>query len=146
VPPVASIDAAPPPPAIDAQVIPDELANAPAWIFRYATKARAETWTLQHHGGGALVLVESARGPTRYRGTAIDGASLKLDVVSGPNKLTLDCKRQKRAVGTTCNDAKAKQIDVLDCYHPDFASPMTFGASPGIEFTDDCNGYRLIAK
>lgn len=140
---VAAVDAAPPP--IDALVIPDELANAPAWIFRYATKDRTETWTLRHHGGGALVTVEG-KATMRYHGTATDGASLAIAVVAGANKLSLDCKKVKRGVGTACNDAKAKPIDVLDCYHPDFGSPMTFGPAPGIEYTDSCNGYRLIAK
>jgi hypothetical protein len=144
-PPLASVDAAPPPPAIDALVISDELANAPAWIFRYATKERSETWTLRHHNGSALVVVEG-KTTTRYHGTATDGASLAIAVVAGASKLSLDCKKGKRGVGTACNDARAKPIDILDCYHPDFGSPMTFGAAPGIEYTDSCNGYRLIAK
>ncbi|MBX3159027.1 MAG: hypothetical protein KF773_23875 [Deltaproteobacteria bacterium] len=143
--PVAAIDAAAP--AADAAPqVPDELAHAPAWIFRYATAERTETWTLRHHGDGALVTVEGAQGTTRYLGTAADGASLALAVTSGPNQLALDCKRQKRGVGATCNDPKAKPLDVLDCYHPDFGAPMTFGAAPGIEYTDACKGYRLIAK
>ena len=32
------------------------------------------------------------------------------------------------------------------CYHPDFGSPMTFGAAPGIAYVVDasCTGFRLV--
>ena len=95
----------------------------------------------------ALVTVEAAQGTTRYVGTAAVGASLVLTLAAGAHKLSLDCKRTKKPVGTKCNDAKAKQLDVLDCFHPDFKAPMTFGPAPGIEFvaTAQCNGYRLLA-
>jgi hypothetical protein len=134
-----SIDAAP-----DA---PDPLANAPAYIFRYHTAARSETWTLRYGDGAALLVVEGVQGSQRYRGTATEGASLALDVTTGTAKLALDCKRAKRALGAKCNDKKAKPIDVLDCFHPDFATPMTFGPSPGVEYVVDatCNGFRLVA-
>jgi hypothetical protein len=44
-------------------------------------------------------------------------------------------------------DKATKKVDVLDCYHPDFAAPMSFGAEPGIEFVAEakCSGYRRIA-
>ena len=137
----AAVDAAP-----DAGVSEAVLA-APAWVFRYSTAQRKETWTLRHNGGEALVTVETAQATQRYLGTATQGASLVVDVSTGTAKLTLDCKNAKRAVGTKCNDAKAKKLDVLDCYHPDFKEPMPFGPAPGIEYQVDasCNGYRLVA-
>jgi len=144
--PVAAVDAAPPAPP-DADV-PEAVASAPAWVFRYSAPNRVETWTLRHAGDKALVVVEAANGTARYIGSAADGASLKLDVLAGSNKLVLDCKRAQRAIGTKCNDTKAKKLDVLDCFHPDFKEPMTFGPAPGIEFvtSDSCNGYRLIGN
>jgi len=154
--------AAPPPPVVehpeappvakDAAVdappdAPDPLASAPAYIFRYHTAARSETWTLRYGDGAALLVVEGAQGTQRYRGTATEGASLALDVTTGTAKLALDCKRAKRPLGVKCNDKKARPIDVLDCFHPDFATPMTFGAAPGVEYVVDatCNGFRLVA-
>lgn len=121
-----------------------ELAAAPAWVFRYNAPGRVETWTLRHLGETAMVVVEGAR-TTRYLGTATDGAELKIAVAEGPNHLTLTCKRAQKAIGTKCN-AKAKQLGVLDCYHPDFEAPMTFGPAPGVEFvqSDACAGYRLL--
>lgn len=142
-PPVAS-DAAPPDATPDAGVSA-ALAAAPAWVFRYATAQRTETWTLRMDEGQALVVVESAHGTLRYTGTVTD--ALALDVSTGTAKLALSCKRAKRALSAKCNDTKAKPIDVLDCYHPDFKEPMPFGPAPGIEYAVDasCNGYRLIA-
>lgn len=121
------------------------LAGAPAWVFRYATAQRTETWTLRMDAGQALLLVESARGTLRYTGSVSD--ALALDVTTGTAKLALSCKHAKRALSAKCNDTKAKPIDVLDCYHPDFKEPMPFGPAPGIEYAVDatCNGYRLIA-
>lgn len=134
----------PPDAAVDAGV-PDELANAPAWIFRFNAPPRVETWTLRHHGGLALVVVEAASGTTRYFGTATEGKTLALSVAAGSNTLTLDCQRKQQSIGTKCNDTKAKPMDVLDCYHPDFKSPMTFGPSPGVEYTTaGCTGYRMV--
>ncbi len=152
-PPPAPVEKPAPPPVIvvappDAAVdAPDPLANAPAYVFRYNTAQRTETWTLRYGDGAALLVVEGAQGAQRYRGTATEGASLALDVSTGTAKLALDCKHAKRAIGTKCNDAKAKKIDVLDCFHPDFATPMTFGAAPGVEYAVDahCNGFRLVA-
>jgi hypothetical protein len=137
----ASVDAVP-----DAG-ISAALAAAPAWVFRYNAPGRLETWTLRYAGGDALVVVESARGPITYTGTAEDGASLKLAVKAGATAMALDCKREQLAVGLKCGDKTTKKIDVLSCYHPDFKSPMSFGAAPGIEFAgvDGCNGYRFIA-
>lgn len=140
-PVVVAVDAAAP----DAGV-PEEVANAPAWVFRYNAPGRLETWTLRYHGDTALVTVEAARGTTRYLGSVDEGASLSLSLAAGPNKLALECKRAQQPIGKKCGDTKAKKLDVLDCYHPDFKAPMTFGPAPGIEFVTsaDCNGYRLL--
>lgn len=137
----AAVDAAP-----DAGV-PEAVMAATAWVFRYTTAQRAETWTLRYAGGSALLVVETAQRATRYFGTATEGTSLVLAVSTSSAKLALDCKHAKRAVGVKCNDTKAKPIELLDCFHPDFAQPMPFGAAPGVEYavTDTCNGYRLAA-
>lgn len=125
--------------------IPAAVLAAPAWVFRYTTAQRAETWTLRHAEGSALLIVETAQGTTRYTGTATPGPSLVLAVSTASAKLALDCKPAKRPIGAKCNDTKAKPIELLDCYHPDFAAPMPFGPAPGVEYavTADCNGYRL---
>lgn len=138
--PAPPIDAPPPDAGPSA-----ELAGAPAWVFRYSAPGRVETWTLRYHGETAMVVVEGQRTAT-YLGMATDGAELKIAVAEGPNHLTLACKRTHKAIGTQCNDTKAKQLAVLDCYHPDFEAPMTFGPAPGVEFvqSDRCNGYRLL--
>jgi hypothetical protein len=137
----AAVDAAP-----DAGV-PEAVMAAPAWVFRYTTAQRAETWTFRHAGGSALLVVETAQGATRYTGTATEGASLVLAVSTATAKLALDCKHARRAIGAKCNDTKAKPIELLDCFHPDFAQPMPFGAAPGVEYAvvDGCTGYRLAA-
>ena len=138
-PPVdAAVDASP-----DAGV-PQAVLDAPAWIFKYSTADRRETWTLRHDAGQALLVVETAQGAQRYLGTITDGA---LAVSTGTAKLALDCKASKRALSSKCNDAKAPKVDVLDCYHPDFTEPMPFGKAPGVEYVvaADCNGYRLAA-
>ena len=84
----------------------------------------------------------------RYTGTATDGDALALDVTTGSARLALSCKHTKRALGRKCNDAKAKPIEVLDYFHPDFAAPMPFGHAPGIEYVVDasCNGYRVVGS
>lgn len=126
--------------------VPAAVSAAPAWVFRYATAQRTETWTLQHADGAALLVVEAASGTQRYHGTATATADgLALDVTTGSARLALTCKRARRPLGTACNDAKAPAQDLLDCYHPDFAAPMPFGAAPGVEYVVDtsCNGYRL---
>ncbi len=127
--------------------IPQAVLDAPAWVFRYHTADRTETWTLRYSGADAMMVVESAAGTTRYVGTATDGASLVLDLRATTAAIALDCKRASRAMGTACNDSKAPAVEILDCYHKDFAAPMPFGAAPGIEYVDDdtCNGYRLVA-
>jgi hypothetical protein len=144
-PPVPADAAAPdaPPDAGPSEAV----LHAPAWVFRYHTAQRSETWTLRFAGDAALLEVQTAQGVTRYAGAAADGASLALSLSTGRAKMALDCKRVKRAIGRACNDSKASPIDVLDCYHPDFAAPMPFGPAPGIEYVVDerCNGYRLIA-
>lgn len=142
---------APAPIAVDAPP-PDAgpsaaVAAAPPWIFRYNAGGRLETWTLRHAGGEAMLEVQSAQGTTRYLGTATEGASLALSVMSGANAMQLDCKRGKQPIGTKCGDPGASPMDVLDCYHPDFKTPMTFAPAPGAEFVSDgaCTGYRLLA-
>ena len=122
------------------------MTAAPAWVFRFASPERTETWTLRFADGKALLVVDNAQGPRRYIGTATDGTSLVLAVTSANAKIALDCKRSKRAASTKCNDTKAKPIDVLDCYHPDFKEPMPFAPAPGMEYAADtgCKGYRLI--
>lgn len=119
---------------------------APAWVFQYSTPARTETWTLRHAEGQAVIEVLSAGRTQVYTGTATQGASLALAVSTGTAKLTLDCKHAKRPLSHKCNDTKAKAIEVLDCYHPDFKAPMPFGPFPGVEYveTKGCTGYRLI--
>ncbi len=148
----------PSPPPVDAAVVvvaappdaalPDGVVTAPAWIFRYHTADRGETWTLRYADARALLEVDRGQGaPMRYTGTATDaGDALALDVATTSAHLALSCKHTKRALGRKCNDTKAKPIEVLDCYHPDFAQPMPFGHEPGIEYVVDatCNGYRTI--
>lgn len=138
----AGIDAPAPAP-----VPVDELADAPAWTFRYHAPDRLETWTLRYRGDRATVAVETRQATTRYAGSVVDGKTLVLTLASGPNKLSLECKRAKLAVAATCGDKVTKSVDVLDCYHPDFASPMSFGPPPGLEFviTDRCSGYQRPA-
>lgn len=137
----AAVEAAPP------DAFPEAVLEAPAWIFGYHTADRSETWTLRHAAGTALLVVATARGEQRYVGTATEDAAggLKLDVSTGTAKLALACKRAERAVSATCNDRKARPVEVLDCYHPDFQTPMPFAPAPGIEYVDDasCHGYRL---
>jgi hypothetical protein len=149
--PTTSPDPEPIDGGVDAPVdaLPDALVNAPAWIFRYATKERTETWTLRRDAGAALLVVESAQGERRYTGTARESdAVIALDVSTGSAKMILECKREKQAVSAKCNDRKAKPIEVLNCYHADFKAPMPFGPAPGIEYVVDatCNGYRTIGS
>lgn len=134
--PVAVIDAAP--------AIPADLADAPAWVFRFNSPNRVETWTLRWVGDRALLVVEGAT-TTTYVGSATDGASLKVDVSTSNAKMSLDCKRDKLAASATCGDAKAGKVDVLACYAVGFDTPMSFG-QPGIEYVagPGCTGYRLI--
>ncbi len=138
--PVVSVDAAVP----DAG-IPAEVMAAPAWIFRYSAPGRVETWTLRYSGDSALLVVEAATGTIRYVGSMSSTGQLTASTANA--KMSLDCKPDKAAIGTKCNDTKAKKIDVLNCFHPDFKTPMTFGHEPGVEFvmSDSCNGFRLIA-
>jgi hypothetical protein len=143
---------APPPPPADAAVdaaSPDAGVpkGAAVWRFRYNTAQRTETWSLRFGDGHASIDVESASGTMHYFGTAIDGESLKLDVATSSAKLSLECKRAKRPLSEKCNDKKAKPVDVLDCYHPDFKEPMPFGEGQGVEYVVEpkCTGYRLIA-
>jgi hypothetical protein len=95
-----------------------------------------------------VLIVDTAGRQMLYMGGAAEGETLKVSVASGTARLTLDCKRVKRPLGAKCNDSKAKPIEVLDCYHPDFKTPMPFGPSPGVEYIVDasCNGYRLVPK
>lgn len=126
--------------------IPDEVSSAPAWIFRYNTPDRAETWTLRYHGDTALLVVETRQRTLRYIGSATEGASLALALAAGPSRLSLDCKHEQMPLSAKCNDMKAAKQNVLNCYHPDFKAPMTFGPAPGVEYVvaADCNGFRLV--
>lgn len=144
---------------------PAELLTAPAWIFRYAPPAdardarrrgagpghhswdappRVATWTLRHRDGRALVEVESGQGTARYLGTATEGASLAIDVASPTATMKLDCRPASRPIGATCDARRPAALDVLDCYHPDFAAPMTFARAPGVVFDAACNAYRRL--
>jgi hypothetical protein len=127
--------------------ISEALASAPAWVFAYRTAERAETWTLRYAGSEAMLEIETAQGVMRYLGTAAEAASLTIDVSSASARMSLDCKRAQRALSAACNDTAAPAVDVLDCYHPDYDTPMPFGAAPGVEFVvdDSCNGYRLVS-
>jgi hypothetical protein len=137
--PAPPIDAAPPDTGPSAALV-----AAPAWIFRYDAPPRVETWTLRHLGGEALLVVETAAGTTTYVGTATDGPTLTIEVATTTAKLTLACKPATRAIGETCAARKPPSLDVLDCYHPDFATPMTFAPAPGVEYAASCNGYQRI--
>ncbi len=139
-PAVAPVDAAP--------AMSEALARAPAWIFRYRTAERSETWTLRHAGDEAAIEVETAAGTTLYLGPAVDGEALVLELSSRTAKVSLRCEPTRRAIGTRCNDAEAPPVEVLDCYHPEFDAPMPFGEAPGIEYVVDesCSGYRLVGR
>ncbi|HSN25951.1 MAG TPA: hypothetical protein VLT45_06680 [Kofleriaceae bacterium] len=136
-------------PVVDAAApdagLPAAVTTAPAFIFRYHTPQRSETWTLQTADGAALLVVETAQGTTRYEGTAQGDA---IAVATKTAKLALSCKHTRRRLSRKCNDAKAPEVDVLDCYHPDFATPMPFGPAPGVEYVEDasCKGYRLASS
>jgi hypothetical protein len=150
----APADAAPPPVASDTR--PDISLTAPAYVFRFASQARAETWTLWFASGVAMLNVDTAGGTVRqYQGSATEGTSIGIEVASATAKIKLDCKRAKREVDAACdpgaprpNKAPKKiQVDALDCFHADFKEPMPFGPKPGIEYVADgtCAGYRVIS-
>lgn len=120
------------------------LAAAPAWVFRYNAPPRVETWTLRYVGGEAIVVVEATAGTITYLGTATEGATLALAVSTSTAKVALDCKHAKRPIGATCKERKPATLEVLDCFHPDFASPMTFAPAPGVEYAASCNGYQRL--
>ncbi len=152
----APTDAAVAPGAPDAA--PDISLTAPAHVFRFASTARTETWTLWFAAGVAMLNVQSANSAvTRYQGSATDGASVVIEVASTTAKLTLDCKPATRELEPACDAAATKpkpkkkpakiRVDALDCFHADFKEPMPFGPLPGIEYVADgpCAGYRAIA-
>lgn len=122
---------------------------SPEWIFRFASPERTETWRFRHHDGAGVLVVKSADRSTVYKGTAIaEGANLELSLKTANAKMELACKPAKlRATSSKCNDTKGPQLDVLECFHADFETPMTFGEAPGIEYvtSPDCTGYRVIA-
>jgi len=126
---------------------PEAVTTAPSWVFRYNPPEGTGTWRLQFADGARQLVVDNGKRPLRYLGTATEGATIAISVATQAAKMSLDCKRTKRALSTTCNDRKAKPIDVLDCYHPDFKEPMPFAVSPGVEYvtSKDCTGYRVIA-
>jgi hypothetical protein len=148
-PAVAPPSPPPAPPPADAAIAHDdgpsaELAAAPAWIFRYSAPPRVETWTLRFTERQALLAVQTAQGTTTYLGTATEDATLVVAVATPTAKLALDCKRARRAIGATCKAKKPPMLDVLDCFHPDFKEPMTFGAAPGVEYAASCPGYQRL--
>ena len=126
--------------------MPADVANAPAWIFRYNAPGRLETWTLRYHGEVAAIDVESQTGTIHYLGSANDGSSLVLALSAGNARLSLECKHEQRAIGAACDDKKPPKQDVLACYHPDFKEPMPFGPAPGIEYLQSasCTGYHRL--
>ncbi len=133
-------------PAPDAEpAVSEAVRSAPAWVFRYRTVDRDETWTLRYADGDGVMEVVTPQGTTTYVGAATEGDELVLALRAPTAAIGLRCKTARRAIGEACNDAKAPEIDVLDCYHPDFEAPMPFAAAPGIEYVVDatCNGYRL---
>ena len=157
----AAVADAPP----DAPSIDPAITAAPAWVFRFQSPDREETWTLQHANGGAFLRVEYKNGnTTQYTGTATeDGKKLSLALAAGPAKMSLSCMRDKLPVAsatakrepnpkkkTECRWAPVKttSVEVLACKHPDFAAPMMFGAAPGIVFLTvaECTpgGYRAL--
>lgn len=151
----APADAAPPPVVVDAR--PDISLTAPAYVFRFASQARAETWTLWFASGVAMLNVDTAGGTVRqYQGGATEGTSIVIDVASATAKIRLDCKRAKREVDPACDPGAPRpkkaprklQVDALDCFHADFKEPMPFGPTPGIEYVADgaCAGYRVISS
>lgn len=139
-------DAAPEPPPPPDAAEPEAVRAASSWVFRYSTKDRKETWTLRYANGNAVLVVETGGRSMMYLGGAAEADTLKIDVASGTAKMSLDCKHAKRSLSAKCNDSKAKPIEVLDCYHKDFKTPMPFGPAPGVEYVVDasCNGYRLV--
>jgi hypothetical protein len=143
-PPVVAADAAiADAPAPDAGV-PDDVLNAPARIFRYNAPGRVETWTLRYSRPNALITVERATATTRYIGTI---ELLTLTLAAGPDQLTLKCRPGEIQVGAKCGDKHPTPLTVLNCFHPDFKAPMSFGDAPGVEYvvTDACSGYVRIA-
>ena len=143
-PPVIAADAAiADAPAPDAGV-PEDVLNAPAYIFRYNAPGRLETWTLRYSRPNALVTVERASGTTRYIGTI---NLLTLTLAAGPNQLTLKCRPTEIPAGAKCGDKQPTGLVGLDCFHPDFKAPMAFAPAPGVEYvvTDACSGYVRIA-
>lgn len=145
-----AIDAAPDgPPTVTLETKP--------WIFRFASAARTETWTLWFASGVAVLNVQPANSAlTQYQGTATDGALIVIEVASATAKLKLDCKRAKREVDQACEPPPPPtskrprlqvEIDALDCYVAGFKEPMPFGHERGIEYSVDgtCPGYHLLA-
>lgn len=150
---VAAVDAAP----------PDIKLEAPAYVFRFTSAARTETWTLWFAHGVAVLNVQPAGGAiTQYQGSATDGTTLLVEVASATAKLKLDCKRTKREIDAACDPAAKptpkpmpktkpaptpkKSIAALDCFVEGFQEPMPFGPAPGIEYVADgaCAGYRSL--
>ena len=50
--------------------------------------------------------------------------------------------RATRAFGTACKDRRPARLEVLDCFVPGFAQPMTFAPAPGVVFDGACGAYR----
>ena len=159
-PPAQPVPPAPPDAAVaivDAPP-PDIRLEAPAYVFRFTSAARTETWSLWFAHGAAVLDVQPVGGAiTQYRGSATEAATLLVEVAGPTAKMKLDCKRTKRELAAPCDPAakppkaKAKApatttIDALDCFVEGFKEPMPFGPTPGIEYVADgvCAGYRSL--
>lgn len=141
----AAIDAAP-----DAGPSPEVLAAA-AYVFKFNTPDRKETWALRWANGSAALDVATAAATIHYLGTVSEGATLELDLTARNNQQKLSCTKKSEKYSTNPCDKKAKpqSVDVLECKLPGYDAPMTLGLEPGLEFVGgqsnkQCNGYRII--
>ena len=110
-----------------------ELAGAPAWIFRFHAADRVETWTLRTTASEAMLVVERAAGTTTYLGAS------PAELTAGAQKMSLTCKKDRIPL---CSNKKT--IEVQNCMHPDFKTPMAFAPAPGIEFDATASCYRKL--
>jgi hypothetical protein len=162
--PVTNVDAAAPEPsqpAPDPQVAERERAKqsamaTTAYVFRYQSAARSETWTLWFASGVAVLNVQPDGGAiVQYQGSVGDGDPMAITVEGPTAKMSLSCKRTTREVDAYCDPAAPKskkkstkkKLEALDCFHADFKEPMPFGVMPGIVYVADgaCAGYRSIS-
>jgi hypothetical protein len=141
----AAIDAAP-----DAGPSPEVLAAA-AYVFKFNTPDRKETWTLRWANGSAALDVATAAATIHYLGTVSEGTTLELDLTARNNQQKLSCTKKTAKYATRTCDKKAKpqSVEVVECKLPGYDAPMTLGLEPGLEFLGgqsdtQCNGYRII--